>query len=201
MSSGNNTAAADPANGIVLNTTGASGGLTVTGDGTGAQNASGGLVQSSTGVGINLTSTQEVSLTQLDVTNTGAHGISATTVTNFTYQDAAIVNAGDGNDEQGITTLNLFGTSLIEDVRLDDIQEDGIQVRQNATDNATADALTIRRLNVQDHQAGFGEAGIEIQTDLASNMTYLLDDTDFAINTNAILGIQLPPQPSPATSR
>ena len=43
-----------------------------------------------------------------------------------------MVNAGNGNDEQALTLLNLFGASLIEDVRLDQITEDGIQVRQNA---------------------------------------------------------------------
>ena len=70
-----------------------------------------------------------------------------------------MINAGNGNDEQGINILNVFGTTnLIEDVRLDDITEDGIQVRQNATDDGTMDTLTIRRLNVQDHMAGFGES-------------------------------------------
>ena len=87
-----------------------------------------------------------------------------------------------------MTLLNLFGTNLIEDVVLDDITEDGAQVRQNSS---TAGTLTFRRLNVQDHVAGFGESGIEVQTDLASNFTMLVDDSDFAINTNAIMGVAM----------
>ena len=115
-------------------------------------------------------------------------------MTNFTYQDASIVNAGNGNDEQAINLLNMFGTSLIEDVRLDDIQEDGIQIRQNLDSDAnlsTFDTITIRRLDVEDHQAGFGEAGIEIQTNLASTLAVVVDDSDFAINTNAIMGVAM----------
>jgi hypothetical protein len=42
-------------------------------------------------------------------------------VTNFTYQDATSIGSGDGDDENSIHIRNLFGTSLIEDVRLDDI--------------------------------------------------------------------------------
>ncbi|MDP9193279.1 MAG: Ig-like domain-containing protein [Acidobacteriota bacterium] len=181
--------AAGGANGILLNNTGASGGLTVTGDGTGAANASGGLVQNTSGVGVSLTSSRNVTLTQLNIANTGDHGININSVTNFTFQDASIINAGNANEEQGMSILNLFGTSLIEDVTLDQIQEDGIQVRQNATDDPSADSLTIRRLNVLNHQPGFGESGIEVQSDLASNLTVLIDDSDFAINANGILGV------------
>ena len=82
--------------------------------------------------------------------------------------------------------LNLLGSSLIEDVVLDGINEDGIEVRQTSS---TAGSLTVRRLDVQTHDAGFGEAGIEVQTDLASNLTMLVDDSDFAINTNAVIGL------------
>ncbi len=183
--------------GIVLSSTGTTasfGGLTVTGDGTGAENGSGGLISATTSFGINLSNARNVSLTQLRITNTLNHGINLSSVTNFTYQDASIVNAADGNDEQAMNLLNVFGTSLIEDVRLDDIQEDGIQVRQNADSDAnlsTFDTLTIRRLNVQDHQPGFGEAGIEIQTDFASTLAIIVDDSDFAINTNAIMGVAM----------
>ena len=119
-------------NGIVLNNTGSSGGLTVTGNGVNGESTTGGLITNTTGVGISLTNTRDVSLTNLGISNTGAEGIKTSSVTNFTYQDAAIVNAGDGNDENTIDLLNMFGTSLIEDVRLDDIQEDGIEIRQDA---------------------------------------------------------------------
>ncbi len=180
------------ANGIVLNNTGSTAGLIVIGDGSGASNGSGGHIQNTTGSAIVLTSTRSISLTQLNVTNTGNHAININSVTNFIYQDASVIDGGDSNDEHPINILNLFGTSsLIEDVILDDINEDGIQIRQNATDDGATDSLTLRRLNVQDHKAGFGEAGIEIQTDLASMFSLLVDDSDFAINTNAVLGVAM----------
>ena len=81
--------------------------MTVTGDGTGVENGSGGLITNTTGVGISLTSTR-ASFTQLRISNTGGHGINVSSVTNFTYQDASIVNAADGNDEQAINLLNTF---------------------------------------------------------------------------------------------
>ena len=175
-------------NGIVLSNTGTAGGLSVTGDGGGTMNGSGGTIQNTTGVGISLTSTRNVSLTQLNIASTGSHGLNLSSVTNFTFQDASVISAGDGNDEQGFNILNVFGTTnLIEDVRLDDITEDGIQVRQNATDDGTMDTLTIRRLTVEDHVAGFGESGIEAQPDLASNFRLLVDDCDFTLNTNAVI--------------
>src|SRR5205085_7784780 len=46
-----------PANGIVLNSTGSSGGLTVTGDAGSTKNGSGGTIQSTSGDGISLAST------------------------------------------------------------------------------------------------------------------------------------------------
>ena len=174
--------------GIVLNTTGTSGGLTVTGNGNGVMNGSGGTIQNTSSFGISLTSARNVSLTQLNVANTGNHGLNISSVTNFTFQDASVISAGDGNDEQGFNILNVFGTTnLIEDVRLDDITEDGIQVRQNTTDDGTMDTLTIRRLAVEDHVAGFGESGIEAQPDGASNFRLIVDDCDFTLNTNAVI--------------
>ena len=79
-------------------------------------------------------------------------------------------------------------------MRLDDIQEDGIQIRQDIDPDSnitTFDTLTIRRLDVEDHQAGFGESGIEIQTNLASTLAVVIDDSDFALNTNAVIAVAM----------
>ena len=50
-------------NGIVLTSTGSSGGLTITGDGGNTNNASGGTVQNTTGIAVLLTDTQNFSVT------------------------------------------------------------------------------------------------------------------------------------------
>jgi VCBS repeat-containing protein len=82
ISAGNNTAAADPANGIVLNTTGSSGGLTVAGDGGVSNNGSGGTIQNTTAEGVLLSNVGAVSLNYMNITNPGTDGIRATTLNN-----------------------------------------------------------------------------------------------------------------------
>jgi hypothetical protein len=72
-----------PVNGIVLNTTGSSGGLTVTGDGASARNGTGGTIQNTTGSGVVLTSTQSVSLTHMNINGTGDQGVSGSAVNGF----------------------------------------------------------------------------------------------------------------------
>jgi uncharacterized repeat protein (TIGR01451 family) len=81
------------ANGIVLNNTGSSGGLTVTGDGGGANNGSGGTIQNTTAEGVLLASTANVSLGYLNVTNPGTDGIRITNITGFTLNRS---NLSDG---------------------------------------------------------------------------------------------------------
>jgi hypothetical protein len=78
ISSGNNTPAAsdNPANGIVLNNTGTSGGLTITG--TGANN-SGGSIQNTTGHGVSLTSTNNFNADELSITGATWRALTAPT--------------------------------------------------------------------------------------------------------------------------
>lgn len=88
--------------GIVLNNTGASGGLTITGDGGTANNFSGGTIQNKTGVGISLTNTRDVVFDQMRLVNTGSSAINGAQVTNFTFTNGTIVDAGDANTESAI---------------------------------------------------------------------------------------------------
>ncbi len=108
VSSGNNTAAADPVNGIVLNNTGASGGLTITG--TGMTSGSGGTIQNTTGNSINLTSTQGVSLSNLNVSGSGAHGINGSSVNGLSLTGCQVTNSGNADNEYGMNLSNCTGT-------------------------------------------------------------------------------------------
>ena len=99
ISSGNNTAAADPANGIVLNTTGTSGGLKVAGTGAAG---SGGTIQRTTGVGVLLTSTAHVSLASMNVQNSGDDGIRGLTVTNLELNGCNLSTNGNATAENGL---------------------------------------------------------------------------------------------------
>jgi hypothetical protein len=92
--------------GIVLNNTGASGGLTVAGGG-GA--GTGGTIQNTTSDGVSLTSTLSPSFTGLTINNTSGSGVKGTTVTNFSFVNGSINNSGTG---AGADTSNIaFNTS------------------------------------------------------------------------------------------
>ncbi len=124
IDSGNSTAAADPVNGIVLNATGSSGNLTVTGNSAGqcggavnsatapftitapvTADCTGGEIQSTTGAGILLTNTSDVSLTRMWIHNTVLSGIDGTTVTNFTFDRGLIEKSGLDNALNAVTAV------------------------------------------------------------------------------------------------
>ncbi|MEQ1517816.1 MAG: Ig-like domain-containing protein, partial [Usitatibacteraceae bacterium] len=102
-------------NGVVVNTTGSSGGLTITGNGgtcTSAANCTGGAIQNSTGDGVVLTSTFSPSLTRLNVTDAAGtaadDGIVMTNVTGSVNIDScAILNS----PHNGVTVDN-FNTNM-----------------------------------------------------------------------------------------
>jgi VCBS repeat-containing protein len=102
ISSGNNNATADPANGIILNATGATGHLTITGDGNTSVggNSSGGVIQHTTSHGISLTNTLSPSFTNMSIHDIARNGINGTGVTNFTFDNGQITNTGTGVVDQ-----------------------------------------------------------------------------------------------------
>jgi hypothetical protein len=113
------------ANGIILNNTGSTAGLTVTGNGNtsvGGDN-SGGTIQNATSHGISLTSTSNVSLTNMRILNTSGSGVDGTLVTNFAFLNGRIDNVGTGggvntsniafNDDAAVTENNLAGAVTI----------------------------------------------------------------------------------------
>jgi len=115
VSSGNSTVAVDPANGIVLNNTGASAGLTVTGSGgscTSAATCTGGAIQSSTATGVSLTSVPGgASLTRVFVGASGDDGIGGSSVAGLTLDNATVTGNGNANGDNGIDLTQLTGTS------------------------------------------------------------------------------------------
>ena len=146
--------------GIVLNNTGASGSLTVTGDGntTVGGNNSGGTIQNTTSHGIALTGTFSPAFTNVQITNTFRSGISGTGVTNFTFKNGRIDKSGLNNSlapvdtstaavdvsniafNQGLTgsTTNLSGTVVITQNTLTNAWYHGIDIYN--TNGTIADA-------------------------------------------------------------
>ena len=140
--------------------------------------------------GISGTNVSNVAISEVDISNTGVHGIDLNNVTNFTYEDSEIIGAGNGDNESSIFIRDLFGTNLIEDVRLDDIFENGIDISNTSTDDATTDTLTVRRLTVEDHVSGaLSEHGILAVTDGTSDMTLQVLDSTFTLNNNGNTGV------------
>ena len=102
------TGASGPTNGIILNTTGTSGGLTVTGtDGGDADTlpdiGTGGTIQHTTGDAISLNNTRNVLLGGMNITSAGGSWIDATSVVGLTLQD---VNASHSVDH-GVNATTL----------------------------------------------------------------------------------------------
>jgi Bacterial Ig domain/Putative Ig domain len=142
-------------NGIVLNNTGASGSLTVTGNaGTCTSLAStctGGTIQNTTSHAINLTSTLSPSFSNMKITNIATSGIFGTGVTNFTLTNSVIdgVNtshtAADSNvafnvNSGSATENNLSGTVSITNNTLNNSFQEGISIKSYA---GTISNLTI----------------------------------------------------------
>lgn len=108
-------------NGIVLNNTGSSGGLTITGTGGVTNNGSGGTIQNCSGAGISLNTTSNVSLSYVNVQNSGDDGISGTSVTGFSMTRCNVTNNGNALNEDGvdfggsgvITPNGLYGTVTV----------------------------------------------------------------------------------------
>ncbi|HZF95999.1 MAG TPA: Ig-like domain-containing protein [Allosphingosinicella sp.] len=100
-------------NGILLNNTGTTAGLTVAGDGGGTNNGSGGTIQNSSGDGILLTNTENVRLAYMNIQNNLGDGIGGSNVNGFVLNRMNV--SGNGNDfvtdESGINILNLTGTA------------------------------------------------------------------------------------------
>ena len=128
-------------NGIVLNNTGATAGLTVAGNGgacSSAATCTGGAIQNSTSHGVSLASTLSPSFTRLFIQNSAGQGVNGTDVTNFTFQSGRIDNSGTGlgpeasnigfNTTAPATTNNLDGTVVITDNTLTNAFYHGIDI-------------------------------------------------------------------------
>jgi hypothetical protein len=132
------TAASGPTNGIILNSTGASGGLSVLGTGAAG---SGGTIQKTGGSGISLTSVGgSASLTDMNISNTAGDGITAATVKNFSCTLCNITNPGSSANKDGLRLTELSGTASLTNVTVTGATTDGCFI-QNST--ATLTSLTV----------------------------------------------------------
>jgi hypothetical protein len=183
-------------NGIVLNSTGASGHLVVAGGGSTAQGGdfSGGTIQNTTGAGIVLTTTNDVSLNNMRIQNTpNAPGIDGTDVTNFTFTNGTISGNGgtshsafDSNiafNDNGATVDNVDGTVTITNNVLSTAYQFGVDVLNNS---GTLADLNVSNNAITSDTAAANSAGSGIRIQALGSASTVANITKGELNGNNI---------------
>ncbi len=196
VSSGNNTAAADPASGIVLNTTGSLGRLIVAGNGgscTSLATCTGGAIQNMTSHGISLASTLNPSFTRMAIQNTAGSGIDGTGVNGFTLQNSFIDNSGTGGgaDESNLafdvqaagTETNLSGVVTIINNTLTNARYHGVRILNF---NGTISNLNISSNTITSSTAVASSLGSGIHLQFIGSSTTVSNLTMATIANNVI---------------
>ncbi|MGH9929338.1 MAG: beta strand repeat-containing protein, partial [Pyrinomonadaceae bacterium] len=201
------------ASGIILNTTGSSGGLTVTGDGintTKGGNASGGTIANkddggtdnsgTVGTGIFLNSTSNVVLRRMQLNDHKNYAIRGLSVTGFTLQYTTINGLNgdttlgeESNVAFGITNPSgsngLLGSGLIDNVKISGGVENNMEFYNQS---GTLNALTISNSDIKSNTVATGNDGILIESQTSASMTVSVqtcvfdDNKSQAVQFNAL---------------
>jgi hypothetical protein len=169
------TGASGPVSGIILNTTGSSGGLTVSGSGSAG---SGGTIQRTTGPGISLTSTSNVSLSWMNVQNGGDDGIRGSNVTGFTLDRSTLSANGNAAGESGLDFAGLFGTASITNSTITGSAEDNAVIRNSS---GTLSSLTVTGSTFSSNSS-IGNDGLLIDLTGTANVTASVSSSTFTAN-------------------
>ena len=137
--------------GIVLNNTGSSGGLTVTGNGgsctAGSPTCTGGTIAGSTDIGIKLTSTTNPSFTRMRINSSTNFGLNGSSVTGMTI-DACVFDGIHGNavDEGALFVTNWLGSGSITNSEILGGFNDNVRVNNTTgtLNRLTVSGTTIR---------------------------------------------------------
>lgn len=167
-------------NGIVLANTGSAGGLTVTGTGT---SGSGGVITTSTGAGVSLTSTRDIALSGVNVTNGGDDGIRASSVTNLaiagdsgTGLASAITGNGNAGGENGFDLTELAGVVTISNATVTGNYDNNVALTNDA---ATLTNLTIDGGSYGTTNSTGGNDSIQIVNTGTGNLTGTIKNANF----------------------
>jgi large repetitive protein len=164
------------ANGVLLNTTGSSGGLTVTGDGTAG---SGGTIQNSTAAGIDLNTVGGgVDLTRMNITGGGNDGIRATSVTGFSLANSTVTSNGNAVGERGLDFSNVRGTAAITSSTISGSAEDNVRWENDGG----SVGLTMTGSTISNNSATTGADGLLFRGGGNATMTALITGNTFLHN-------------------
>ncbi len=198
------------ASGIILNSTGTAGFLTVTGNGgpcTSALNCTGGAIQNTTGVGISLNATTDVSISRTYLANTGSHGVTATGMSDgggsanptFSLLNSQVFSAGDQDNENSLnfgtdaSPGNNTGRIVITDTVISQYEEQGLSVSNTAGNlivdvTGTPTGLTDSTTKFVDNNDTYGQGGIVVLADSTANVTLDVNGVMFDnIETEAVM--------------
>ena len=198
------------ATGIILDNTGSSGGLTVTGTGSAGSggtiaNKTGANGSNTTGVGIYLNNCANVSLTRMQLNDFSNFGIRGFTVNNFTMDNCVVNHSSGKNGDDAATdegsiyfgaenpggTNGLTGTVSITNCIIEDGYENNFKI---ANLSGTLSQLTMTNCTIRDNSiASPGNNGFEIRAQGSANIT--ADITNSTFTGNRANGIQVTTTP------
>jgi hypothetical protein len=162
--------------GIVLNNTGNTAGLTVTGNGAAG---TGGTIQNSTGAGISLTSTRSPSFSWMNIQNGGDDGIRGSGVVNFTLANSSVLNNGNAVNESGLDFVGgLTGTASVSSSTVNGSAENHMIV----TDATGTLNLTVTGSSFINTSATVGNDGIHLDANDSAAITASITGSTFDNN-------------------
>jgi hypothetical protein len=175
------TAASGPVNGILLNNTGAAGGLTIIGTGS---NTSGGLIQKSSGDGISLTDTKNVSLSFMDVDNNATGGVVGLRVNSITMASCRLRGNTNALAQSGLELIDLSGASTVTSTLVSGSVENNVTV----TNNTTTGSITMTNCTAQNNSNASGNIGMLFASANTGNLSATVNNA--ILNGNRTIALR-----------
>jgi VCBS repeat-containing protein len=170
-------------NGINLNTTGSTAGLTVTGNGgscTSAATCTGGAIQNATGAGIDLTSVGGgVSLTRMSVNNGGDDGVRGSSVAGLNLTNLNVAANGNAVGESGIELAQLTGSGSMATTTVSGSADRNVHI---ANTSGTLSAFGVTGSSFTTTNATTGDDGFIIENNGTGSMAVSVTGSTFTDN-------------------
>jgi hypothetical protein len=172
-------------NGIVLNATGSSGGLSVTGNGGACtyatQTCTGGEIQNKTGDAISLTNTASPSLSLVNVHGNAGNGLMASGVSALALSNSIFVANSDDvatNNEANLRMQNMSGTSAITN----SVFRDAVVNNVYWTPTSGSMTLNVSGSTFGPNNSSTGGSGLLLDASGTANVTLSISGGTFTAN-------------------
>jgi hypothetical protein len=166
------------ASGIILQDTGTTAGLTVSGTGSAG---TGGTIASSTGAGISLTNTGTISLSHMNVQNGGDDGIRGSGVNGLNLTNMNVASNGNAVGERGIEMTELTSAGSMTNCTVTGNAEDNVYILNDGAGNLTSFNVTGSTFATT-AQVAPGNDGFIIQNTGSGDMAVSITNSTFTDN-------------------